>query len=162
MVVPPWGRVLVPTQEACITMSLSSSAELGPSPRWRMVTSGWAQDSWSTTLLPYHQPISRKSHTLQPSPLNVASCFWGPVMTIPLGLLFAPVCFISDRGQHFQAKLLFLQGQMLVSGTKYLGLDPEKSVCRLTSNSQTGTWNNRLVPNWERSKSRLYIVTLLI
>ena len=24
------------------------------------------------------------------------------------------------------------------------------------------TWNNRLVPNWERSMSRLYIVTLLI
>ena len=23
------------------------------------------------------------------------------------------------------------------------------------------TWNNRLVPNWERSTSRLYIVTLL-
>ena len=26
----------------------------------------------------------------------------------------------------------------------------------------TVTWNNRLVPNWERSTSRLYIVTLLI
>ena len=24
------------------------------------------------------------------------------------------------------------------------------------------TWNNRLVPNWERTMSRLYIVTLLI
>ena len=24
------------------------------------------------------------------------------------------------------------------------------------------TWNNRLVPNWERSTSKLYIVTLLI
>ena len=24
------------------------------------------------------------------------------------------------------------------------------------------TWNNRLVQNWERSKSRVYIVTLLI
>ena len=30
------------------------------------------------------------------------------------------------------------------------------------SNSQNWTWNNRLVPNWERSTSRLYIVTLLI
>ena len=27
---------------------------------------------------------------------------------------------------------------------------------------RTGHWNNRLVPNWERSTSRLYIVTLLI
>ena len=29
------------------------------------------------------------------------------------------------------------------------------------NNSQNWTWNNRLVPNWERSTSRLYIVTLL-
>ena len=27
---------------------------------------------------------------------------------------------------------------------------------------RTRTWNNGLVPNWERSTSRLYIVTLLI
>ena len=33
-----------------------------------MITSGWAQDSWSTTLLPHHQPIRRKLYTLQPSP----------------------------------------------------------------------------------------------
>ena len=38
-------------------------------------------------------------------------------------------------------------------------LPPEKSVCRSGSN---WTWNNRLVPNRERSMSRLYIVTLLI
>ena len=38
----------------------------------------------------------------------------------------------------------------------------EKSVCRSRSNSQNWTQNNRLVPNWERSTSRLYIVTLLI
>ena len=36
---------------------------LTPWPRWRMVvTSGWAQDSWNTTLLPHHQPIG-ESHT---------------------------------------------------------------------------------------------------
>ena len=28
--------------------------------------------------------------------------------------------------------------------------------------SQNWTWNNRLFPNWERSMSRLYIVTLII
>ena len=33
---------------------------------------------------------------------------------------------------------------------------------RSRSNSQNQTWNNRLVPNWERTMSRLYIVTLLI
>ena len=41
-------------------------------------------------------------------------------------------------------------------------LPPEKSVCRSGSNSYNWTWNSRLVPNWERSTSRLYIVTLLI
>jgi len=41
-------------------------------------------------------------------------------------------------------------------------LPPEKSVCRSRSNSQNRTWNNGLVPNRERSTSRLYIVTLLI
>ena len=38
----------------------------------------------------------------------------------------------------------------------------EKSVWRSKSNSENWTWNNRLVPDWERSTSRLYIVTLLI
>ena len=41
-------------------------------------------------------------------------------------------------------------------------LPPEKSVGKSRSNSKNWTWNNRLVPNWERSTSRLYIVTLLI
>ena len=46
--------------------------------------------------------------------------------------------------------------------TRSLYLPPEKCVCMLRSNSWNWTWNNRLVPNWERSTSRLYIVTLLI
>ena len=41
-------------------------------------------------------------------------------------------------------------------------LPSEKSVCRSRHNSYNCTWDNRLVPNWERSMSRLYIVTLLI
>ena len=41
-------------------------------------------------------------------------------------------------------------------------LPPEKSLCRSWSKNYNWTWNNRLVPNWERSTSRLYIVTLLI
>ena len=41
-------------------------------------------------------------------------------------------------------------------------LPPEKSVCRAGSTSYNWTWNNRLVPHWERSTSRLYMVTLLI
>ena len=58
---------------------------LWPLPRRRMVTSVWAQaqgpqtgwnhkaddwDSWNTNPLPHHQPLRRKSHTLQPSPPN--------------------------------------------------------------------------------------------
>ena len=40
-------------------------------------------------------------------------------------------------------------------------LPPEKPVCRSRNSSQNRT-QNRLVPNWERSASTLYIVTLLI
>ena len=40
-------------------------------------------------------------------------------------------------------------------------LPPDKSVCRSRSNSENWTWDNRLVPNRERSTSRLYVVTLL-
>ena len=45
-----------------------------------MVTSGWVPDSWNTTLLPHHQPIRRKSYTLQPSPqiLPVKTSPWKP------------------------------------------------------------------------------------
>ena len=41
-------------------------------------------------------------------------------------------------------------------------LSPEKSVYMTRSNSLNWTWNNRLVQNWERSTTQLYIVTLLI
>jgi len=41
-------------------------------------------------------------------------------------------------------------------------LPSEKYVYRSRSNSYNCTWNNRLVPNRERSASMLYIVTLLI
>ena len=37
----------------------------------------------------------------------------------------------------------------------------EKPICRSGSNSYSWTWNNRLVPNRQRSTSRLYTVTLL-
>ena len=41
-------------------------------------------------------------------------------------------------------------------------LPPEKSVCRSRSSSENLTCYNRLVQNWERSTSRLDIVTPLI
>ena len=43
--------------------------------------------------------------------------------------------------------------------TTWPGLPPEKSVCRSRSNSWNWTRNYTLAPNWERSTSRLYIVT---
>ena len=46
--------------------------------------------------------------------------------------------------------------------TKPSDLSPKKYVCRSTRNSYNFTWNNKLVPNWETSTARLYIVTLLI
>ena len=36
-------------------------------------------------------------------------------------------------------------------------LSPKKPVCKSRSNSWNRTWNYQLVPNWERSTSRLYI-----
>ena len=40
-------------------------------------------------------------------------------------------------------------------------LPPNKFVCKSRRNSENLTLNNGLVPNWERSISRLYIVTWL-
>ena len=92
IMVQPWDRVLVPTKKnICIIMSLSST-ELGPPPRWRMVTSGWARDFLGVVRLPYHQPV-RKSHTpYSPHPKGYL-LFLGPVMTIMLGILFGPCLF---------------------------------------------------------------------
>ena len=45
--------------------------------------------------------------------------------------------------------------------TRLSYLPSEKSVCRSRSKSKNWTWKNRLVPNQERSMSRLYIVTLI-
>ena len=46
--------------------------------------------------------------------------------------------------------------------TRWPYLPSEKSVYRSRSNSYNRTWNNRLVLNWERSTSRVNMVTLLI
>ena len=41
-------------------------------------------------------------------------------------------------------------------------LPSEKLVCQSRNNSWNQTWNNRLVKNWKKSTTKLYIVTLLI
>ena len=38
----------------------------------------------------------------------------------------------------------------------------KKPVCRSRSNNENQTWDNRLVPNWQRSVSRMYTVILFI
>ena len=43
-----------------------------------------------------------------------------------------------------------------------LQVKEESEKAGLKLNSENWTWNYRLVPNWERSTSRLHIVTLLI
>ena len=71
-------------------------------------------------------------------------------------------CFIDytkafDCVDHNKLWKILLDGN-----TRSPYLPSEKSVCRSRNNSQNQTWNNRLVPNWERSTSRLYIGPLLI
>ena len=77
-------------------------------------------------------------------------------------------CFI-DYAEAFVLittnwKILFLCGKFLKrdGNTRLPYLSPEKPVCRTRINSYNLIWNNRLVQNWERSTSRLYIITLLI
>ena len=90
----------------------------------------------------------------------------------------ANVCWIIQNAREFQKNIYFcfidytkafdcvahnkLWKILRDGNTRPPDLPPEKSVCRSGSNSYDWTWNNRLVPNRERSTSRLYIVTLLI
>ena len=88
----------------------------------------------------------------------------------------ANICWIIKKAGEFQKNICFidyakafdcvdhnkLENSERDENTRPPDLPPEKSVCRSTSNSYSCTWNNRLVPNRERSMSRLYIVTLLI
>jgi len=90
----------------------------------------------------------------------------------------ANICCIKEKAREFQKNIYFcfidytnafdcvdynkLENSSTDGNIRPPYLPPEKSVCRSRSNSWNQTWNNRLVPNWERSESRLYIVTLLI
>jgi len=88
----------------------------------------------------------------------------------------ANICWIMEKAREFQKTICFtdyakafdcvdhnkLGNSSRDGNTRPPYLPPEKSVCRSRSNSQNWMWNNELIPNWERSTSRLYIVTLLI
>ena len=88
----------------------------------------------------------------------------------------ANIHWITEKAREFQKNICFidyakafecadhnrLENSSRDGNTRPPYLPPEKPVCRSKNNSQNQTWNNGLVPNWERSTSRLYIVTLLI
>ena len=71
-------------------------------------------------------------------------------------------CFIDYAKAFYCVYHNKLKNSSREGNTKPPDLSPDKYVCRSKSNSQNPTWNNGLVPNRERSTSRLYIVTLLI
>ena len=88
----------------------------------------------------------------------------------------ANICWIIKKAREFQKNYCFidyakafdcvdhnkLENSSRDGNTGLPDLPVEKSVCRSGSNNYNWTWNNRLVPNQERSTSRLHIVTLLI
>ena len=75
------------------------------------------------------------------------------ILNHQLSILFLMHLKFSFRCQ-FSSSYIFLYA--------YNYLPPEKPVCRSGSNSQNWTWKNGLFQDWERSTSRLYIVTPLI
>ena len=90
----------------------------------------------------------------------------------------ASICWIIEKARDFQKNISFcfidytkafdcidqnkLENSERDGNTRPPYLPPEKYVCRSRSNSLIEIWNSRLVPNSERSTSRLYIATLLI
>ena len=90
----------------------------------------------------------------------------------------ANIRWIMEKAREFQKNIYFcfidcakafdcvdhnkLESSSRDGNTRPPDLPLEKSVCRSGSNSYNWTWNNRLVPNQERSTSRLYMATLLI
>ena len=75
----------------------------------------------------------------------------------------------SSRKTSTSSSLNTLYGsQQIVKNSKRGGntsppcLSPVKPVCKSRSNSQNLTWNNWLVQNWERSTTKLYIVSLSV
>ena len=86
----------------------------------------------------------------------------------------ASICWIIEKAREFQKKHLlcfvdYAKAFDCVDHNKLWKIFQEMRrsdyLTHLLRNLYTGqeaTWNNRLVPNWERSMSRLCIFTLLI
>ena len=90
----------------------------------------------------------------------------------------ANICWIMEKAREFQKSIYFwfidytkafdcVDHNKLWKILKEMGI-PDHLTCLLRNlyagqeTSQNWTWNNRLVPDWERSMPRWYIVTLLI
>ena len=88
----------------------------------------------------------------------------------------ANICWIIKKAREFQKNIYFcfldyakvfdhVDHHKLWKILKDMGI-PDHLICLLRNlyagQEATWTWNSRLVPNLERSTSRLYIVTLLI
>ena len=89
--VQPPDRVLVPTQR-----NMHNNV-FEPPPRWRIVTSDWAQDSWSTALLPHHQPIKKGHKPCNPHP---KCCLPGTRDDHPVRSPVWPLSISSLRGAN--------------------------------------------------------------
>ena len=90
----------------------------------------------------------------------------------------ANICWIIEKARVFQKNIYFcfidyakavdcedhdkLENSSRDGNTRPPYLPPEKPVCRWRSNIYNWTYNNGLVPNSEKSMSRMYIFTLLL
>ena len=90
---------------------------------------------------------------------------------------FTNTCCITEKAREFQKIIYFcfidyteafdcVGHNKLENSSRWeyqTTLPASWEICMLVKKQQLEwTWNNRLVPNWERSMSRLYIVTLFI
>ena len=111
-------------------MSLSSSTELEPPPRWKTVTSHWTQDSWSTALLLHHQPIKRGHKPCNPHP-KCFLLFLGTRNDHPVSSPVWPLSISSLRGANsFKLNCYYYKGECWFQAKKYLDLDlVERDFC---------------------------------
>ena len=77
----------------------------------------------------------------------------------------ANISWIIEKAREFQKHIYFC----FIESTKAFDFVNHKKLWKILKEMGIPdhltcfwTWNNGLVPNWERSTSRLYIVTLLI
>ena len=122
--VQPPDRVLVPTQRNM------DNDVFEPPPRWRMVTSDRTQDSWSTALLPHHQPIKKGHKPCNPHP-KCCLRFLGTRDDHPVRSPVWPLSISSLRGANsFKLNCCYYKGGKLVSDVEHPNLDQvERDFC---------------------------------